>query len=369
MRALLFSLAVGMMLDKVPVMAAAPAAKNLVLIMTDGLRWQEVFNGADPQLLNKEHGGVENLEKIQLAYGRGSNAEKRTALMPFFWNVIAKQGQLFGNQAKGSVVKVSNRLNFSYPGYSETFTGKVDPKMNSNEKVSNPNVNVFEWLNQRAAFKGKVAAFGTWEVFPYILNRDRSGLPVFAGFEAITKESPSEKQQVLNELIRDTTPIWSSITLDSFHFQASMEFIRLKRPRLLFIGYGETDEWAHSGRYDQVLEAAHRVDDYIRRLWEVLLYTPGYRNNTVIVVTTDHGRGQGLKDWKNHGEKVPGSEGTWLAVLGPKVAALGERTNTPPVLHTQIAPTIAALLGEDFKASFPESSEPILDVLPGGQKP
>jgi len=37
--------------------------KNVILITTDGLRWQEVFTGAEQQLLNKEHGGVANAVK------------------------------------------------------------------------------------------------------------------------------------------------------------------------------------------------------------------------------------------------------------------------------------------------------------------
>jgi len=32
--------------------------RNVVLIVLDGVRWQEVFTGADSTLLNSEHGGV-----------------------------------------------------------------------------------------------------------------------------------------------------------------------------------------------------------------------------------------------------------------------------------------------------------------------
>ena len=32
--------------------------RNVVLIVTDGLRWQEVFTGADPTLLNDKDGGI-----------------------------------------------------------------------------------------------------------------------------------------------------------------------------------------------------------------------------------------------------------------------------------------------------------------------
>ena len=42
-----------------------PALKtrNVVLIVSDGLRWQEVFTGADPQLLNEANGGIWDKEE------------------------------------------------------------------------------------------------------------------------------------------------------------------------------------------------------------------------------------------------------------------------------------------------------------------
>ena len=32
--------------------------RNVVLIVSDGLRWQEIFSGADPSLMDSEHGGI-----------------------------------------------------------------------------------------------------------------------------------------------------------------------------------------------------------------------------------------------------------------------------------------------------------------------
>ena len=37
---------------------AATKTKNVVLIVMDGLRWQEMFTGADPTLLNEKYGGM-----------------------------------------------------------------------------------------------------------------------------------------------------------------------------------------------------------------------------------------------------------------------------------------------------------------------
>jgi hypothetical protein len=90
---------------------------------------------------------------------------------------------------------------------------------------------------------------------------------------------------------------------------------------------------------------------------------PEYRGNTTVIFSPDHGRGEGAA-WKNHGEKVPDSKYIWMAFLGPDTRALGERTHIPAVTQSQIAATLAALLGEDYAAEAPGAGKPIADVLP-----
>ncbi len=130
--------------------AAERATENVILLMTDGLRWQEVFGGAEEALMTKEPGGVKDVESLKAEFWRDTPEERREALMPFFWKVMAKQGQVFGNREKGSYAKVTNGMHFSYPGYNETLCGFADPRIDSNDKVPNPNVTVFEWLNRQA---------------------------------------------------------------------------------------------------------------------------------------------------------------------------------------------------------------------------
>ena len=134
--------------------------RNVILVMTDGFRWQELFTGADPALMTKEIGGVKNTNTLRADFLRDTPEKRREALMPFFWSTIAKEGQLYGNQHKGSIAHVTNGKNFSYPGYSEILCGFSDPRIDSNAKKPNPNVTLLEWLNQKPAFAGRVAAFG-----------------------------------------------------------------------------------------------------------------------------------------------------------------------------------------------------------------
>jgi DNA mismatch repair protein MutH len=90
---------------------------------------------------------------------------------------------------------------------------------------------------------------------------------------------------------------------------------------------------------------------------------PQYRNNTTFIITTDHGRGGGLTEWKEHGVEEKGSENIWIAVIGPVTSALGERRATAPVVQAQIAATLAAFVGKDYHAAVPRAAPPILDVL------
>jgi hypothetical protein len=337
--------------------------ENVFLIISDGLRWQEVFQGAEEALVNKTNGGVKNVPALKTNFWRATPELRRAALMPFLWKEVAQHGQLFGNQAQGSVATVTNGKKFSYPGYSEMLTGVADPAIDSNDKKPNPNVNVFEWLQAQPKFRKRVAVFGTWDVFPYIFNRERSGLPIWPAWEPQFADKAISPPAGLVSLMEDTTPVFEGVILDSFLMHTALDHIKEKRPRLAFIGFGETDEWAHAGRYDLYLDAARNVDRFVEKLWDTVQRIPQYRDKTTLLISTDHGRGTGVAGWKDHGEKVDGAEGIWLAVIGPDTARLGERFQTGPITQSQIAATIAALLGQDFTAAVPKAGAPITDVL------
>jgi hypothetical protein len=170
-----------------PACALAPGAaaqragqsENVVLVVTDGLRWQEVFRGADSSLANRQWGGVEDTAAFRREYVRPDARSARETLLPFIWTVIGRDGQLIGDSAGGSIATVTNGLKFSYPGYSEMITGHADPRIDRNDAPPNPNLTVFEWLEHQPGLRGRVAVFGTWDAFPRIFNRERSGLPIW----------------------------------------------------------------------------------------------------------------------------------------------------------------------------------------------
>jgi hypothetical protein len=330
-------------------------ARNVVVITIDGLRWQEMFGGADREYFKKEKSGEPGPGEKR--FWRETRDERRAALMPFMWSTIATTGQIFGDPSKGSRAHVTNGLWFSYPGYNEMFSGAADPRVDSNDKVPNPNVTVLEWLNTRPGFQGRVAAFGSWDVLPFILNVDRSHLPVGSGFTPVPRPK-TDRERAINQLAEDLPPYWDYGPFDAPIVYAALECLRTDKPRVLYIMLGEGDEWAHAGRYDLYLDAAFRADRFIRRVWDTLQLMQEYANQTTLLVTTDHGRGATTSDWTDHGRKVPAAESTWMAALGPGVPPLGVRESVT-VTTSQLAATIAGVVGEDFKAAAPAAASPL----------
>jgi hypothetical protein len=336
--------------------------ENVVLITLDGMRWQEVFGGADTTLFRQSKHYFTDRKALHKDFGQATPEQRRAALMPFLWGTVAKQGQLYGNRPAGSLVNVTNTMRFSYPGYNEILTGAADDaRIRSNDPLDNPNQSVLEVLNQQPAFKGKVAVFGSWEAFPYILHEQRSGLPVNAGQRQATGPGLTPGEQLLNQVEVASPSPFGEERLDAFTYGYAFEYLKKKKPRVLYIGFGDTDDWAHGGEYGAYLHAAQYTDGFIRQLWEYLQSNPQYRGKTTLLITTDHGRGNGGTQWETHGREVAGADQIWLAALGPDTPALGE-ARTGQLYQNQVAATLAALLGQAY-APTPTTGKPVGTVL------
>jgi hypothetical protein len=332
-----------------PAAAQEGTAENLFLITLDGLRWEELFGGADDSL-TADLRFVRDTAALHAAFWAESREARRQRLMPWFWSVLAREGQLFGNRWLGNRMDLTNLMWFSYPGYNEILVGYSDPNINSNDKRPNPNVTVLEWLHRQEGFEGLVAAFGSWDVFPYIINEERSGIPVNAGFRQAQGPGLSERELFLNELQGQIPSPWGNVRLDAFTHHYALEYIKREHPRVVYIAYGETDDFAHDSRYDHYLHAARRTDAFIQQLWEYCQQDPFYAGKTAFVITTDHGRGdQPKQDWTSHGKIYKGANAVWAGLLGPGVPPLGERNERGQYWQNQIAKTAAALLGFDYQ--------------------
>lgn len=350
----------------VHIAAAASAqtkTKNVFLLTADGLRWQEIFRGAEEMPLTKQFGNSGNSNSIHANFWRETPEARREALLPFLWGTVAKRGQLWGNRDRGSDVRVSNGHNFSYPGYNEFLTGIADPRIDTNDKKLNANTNVFEWLHAQPAFHGRVAAAINWDVLPWILNAPRAGFPVWSAWDVPEGTHRLPVPDALTEMVDRSRTVWPNVVLDTFVAYAAKHALRTLKPRAMYISLGETDDWAHEGNYERYLKAAREFDRFLSELWALAQSLPEYRDTTTFFITVDHGRGPAPVAWKNHGKEIADSAYTWFAVIGPDTSPLGERDATPLVTQAQVAGTVAAFLGENFQTTNPKIAPPIPGLL------
>ena len=337
---------------------ATRAVENVILITLDGLRSEEVFTGADRRLMIADN-GVEEPAKLERMFWNEDPIKRREALLPFLWSQCNEgRAWIAGDLERNSRVLVKNGRYFSYPGYNEILTGAPDPGIDSNDKIFNQNVTVLEWLHGKPEFRGRVAAYCSWDVFPYIINDKRSGIPVNAGWEPL-EVGNAERISALNFVADQLFHEWEGVRYDSFTVSGAIEELRTNKPRILFVSIGETDDWAHRGRYDRYLIAARQNDHFIKTLWELTQELAEYRGKTLFLITTDHGRGYGREGWKSHGSDLPGSEHIWIAAFGAGLVKHGVDEGGE-FEQGQIAATIAETLGYDFK----DFKKGIRDPLP-----
>lgn len=338
----------------------AQKTENVIIVTLDGMRWQEVFSGADKQLLKDIRFTKDTVETFK-DFWDDNVSERRKILFPFLWNIVARQGQLYGNRYFSNKLDNANPYKFSYPGYNELLTGYPDVHVSSNEKVINPNENILEFISKQEGYQNKVAAFATWDVFPYILNKPESHFYINAGMDndgfdnsnlSLIKEMQSLSAKPLD------------VRLDVFTYFAAREYMKANHPKMMFIGFDETDDFAHSGQYDQYLKSAHAIDAMIADLWNYIQSIPQYTNKTTLIITCDHGRGDVVKEnWKDHGEEIQESGQIWLAAIGPDIKPIGEIKTPMQLYQKQIASTITSLLGFQFTTNH-IVAEPIASLLP-----
>lgn len=346
-------------------LVAGGKTENLILITLDGLRYQELFGGLDLGVLkattkDKNITGTKSYKH----FWANSPQVRREKLMPFFWGKWMKDhGSVAGNPKKGSSVRLSNRLHFSYPGYSEILTGQArDDLITSNKKVLNPNPTVLEFIRDKLNLKqNEVAAFASWDVIGFAVQHEAGAVFANSGYEAYVHPSPDIQR--LSQLQFEMLTPWDAVRHDEVTFKFAMAHLKSYRPRVLYLSLGETDDWAHDKRYDRVLSAISRFDSFFNELWGWLQSDSQYNNKTTILITTDHGRGDIPLNWHSHSAQIKDSKNTWLAVVSPDSLLRGEWGDGAPVVMNQIAATLCKFIGLDYSEQNPKAGKPIIQLF------
>jgi hypothetical protein len=281
-----------------------------VLVVLDGVRWQEIWNGVDPELIG----------------GRARIGPDR--LTPNLHELATTTGAGIGS------ISASGPAYVSLPGYTEIFTGRAS-RCHDNDC---PPIREQTIADELAARGEDVAVFSSWE---RIANAAASNVRRIA-----LSTGRSIAYGVDDDLLapgRHAGPYPGSgdFRPDRFTARAALAHLERHRPSFLFVGLGEPDELAHMDDYEGYLASLHTCDAVVGEIRATLARMGERGAKTSLFVTTDHGR---ARRFKTHGEAWPESGRVWLVASGAGVVARGSLDTKTHVL-ADVAPTLRVLLG------------------------
>ncbi len=342
--------------------AADVPPHNVILLTLDGVRIQELFSGMDAVIADapEADSGIYQMKVTRGRYWRETAKERREALMPFFWKTLVPAGMVLGNQALGSKVTVRNDQWFSYPGYSEILTGEPQADVKSNDFVRYPHETVLDYLHRTLKLEPtQVAQIGSWDGFKMAASKSDGTFFMNGAYDSIVPALSTPEMDLLADIRKQVMEMWEEGSNDALTFRIALSYLKKHEPRVLWLGLGGSDDWAHARRYDRVLDYLHLADSFIAELWQTLQSMDRYRGRTTLIITTDHGRGRTPADWAEHDAGIEGSQDIWLAISGPDTPALGEVRDHADATQSDIAATMLQYLGLDYRQFNPDAGPPV----------
>lgn len=284
---------------------------RVIYITLDGVRWQDIF------LTHK--------------------------YLKTFWSKYAKDMKVYGDPKTPINIEVAS-VPISLPSYQSQMSGEVQPCQDNN--CGRITVETFpESLIHHFGFKKQDAViFASWYEIAYASQHqlgtvfESSGnKPVYdpnTGCADVTMLFLNEEQNKYTPDLLDR--------FDIYTFAQAMHYLEIYQPRFLWLSLTDADLAAHLGSkplYRSVLNLYDRMLD----IFFTNLETLNLADETMVIITTDHGRGNG-KHWTDHGPKFPESKRTWAFVKNGSLAVIDSPNHYSTLT---IRPTIEGI----FKAA------------------
>ncbi len=336
-----------------PVAASGASTRNVILVTIDGARWQEIFRGVDAALAQENDLPVRDAR----------------ALLPNIYRRLVDGGVAIGAPGHGAPMFASGPEFMSLPGYQELLTGRPPSDCLSNHCPAITTPTLLDRV--REAFnlpRDGVAAISSWERMERATSVDNRSIVLSAG----ANHGPTRDALRVNECASATldlaaragsAPGHVDYRSDRYTGRLALEYLRAKRPRVLFVGLGDTDEYGHAGDYRWYLDAFGQLDLFIGDLFATLDRMGEYGAQTSVVLTTDHGWSD---DFSDHGGEEPASARVWLLAGGGAVPRRGLVEAGREYHLADVTPTLLSLLGVPTQGG--EVRSLVAELLPGGGK-
>lgn len=299
-----------------------PRVPLIVLVAIDGVRWQDIYHGPSSK-------GV-------------AIASSSAELVPHLLS-MEHHGASWG--APGAAEFYASGPNYvSLPGYMEMLSGTSATACTENDcKRMKRHTLLDDFAATSPEDPTRAAAFSSWPKIEVAASRQGHGV-------VSTGKHGGFRHEVLERLPRCRDALRAGMSEDDEQSESRSDahtarlaraFLHEANPDFLFVSLGESDEAAHHGDYEAYLRAIQFADAFVGKLRNDLHQQAQNGRETLLLVTTDHGRASNFRD---HGRKHPESSRAFLFAEGTKVRRLGRLSRGRAYLR-DIAPTIRATSG------------------------
>jgi Type I phosphodiesterase / nucleotide pyrophosphatase len=271
------------------IIAAQP--KNVIYVTLDGLRWQDLYE-------TKQY-------------------------FPTLWKKHAETAHFYGKPGSNKYFEVAS-VPISQPSYTSQMTGKVLSCFdNKCSRISQETV--LEFIKLKLKLKREnVAVFSSWKQINLVAEHTAGTIVSNNSQAAMTDPITGKVDSTmlrLNQQQTEPTP-YEGYRYDRYTYQQAIHYLKKYQPKLLWIGLFDADSEAHLNNkpgYDKALRYFdYAIDNLIETLKEMGIY-----QDTTIIITTDHGRGDG-KNWITHGPSYPESKKTWAISFNTEIVPDGQ---------------------------------------------
>jgi hypothetical protein len=287
---------------------------HVIYVTLDGTRWQDVFR--THQYLRK------------------------------FWNNYAAKAKTYGAPGSRTIMETAS-IPVSLPSYQSQMSGNVQP-CDGNECGRITVQTLPEVLVHKYKFSKKdVAIFSSWSVLEHAAESIKGTAFVNAGNFPVSDPvsgKPDAVMSVINKQQSVDHVQKNSDRYDRYTFAQALHYYYKYQPRFMWISLQDTDEAAHDGNREEYYQALTFYDTALDRLFAAIKKS-GKMDSTMVIVTTDHGRGNGV-NWTEHGPKFPESRRTWAFVINGELSPVRQNGKLLYYSTLSVRPSLEAVFSQ-----------------------
>ena len=284
---------------------------RVIYITLDGTRWQDVF--------------------VDRTY------------FPKLWNKYAPYLTFYGQPDTQTTIEVAS-VPISLPSYQSQMSGAVQPcQDNSCGRILVETVTE-NLVHQLGFNKRDVVMFASWPTMSLAVESVAGTTYANAGNAPVVDPDTNQPDEVMADLnAKQAADHDGGDRYDKYTFAQALHYLEKYQPRFMWISFLDADAAAHHAdlnKYHQTLAFYDEMLDTLFTTLQKLNLDP----ETLVIVTTDHGRGNG-DHWTGHGPSLPESKQTWGFVMNGELKPISQDGNIVHYNTLSVRPTIEAALG------------------------